>query len=181
MTELIQAQNRAREYEAIYVLRPDVDNDAATSVANRLSEVIARENGKLTKVESWGRRKLAYPVRKYRRGIYVYLKFVGTGNIVAEFERNLRMHREAVLKFMTVKINDEVDASLLQIIPEDVAFAEIEPIAPEELHESREKQLGLVESELHARSRRHNEDEDVDRDFSDGDHDDFDDDADEVN
>ncbi len=139
------APHRAKEYEAIYVLRPDIDVDSAARVATRVSEVIAREQGTLVKVESWGRRKLAYPVRKFRKGIYYYLRFVAPGAMVAEFERNLRMQQDAVLKFMTVKVNDEVDLSSVQVDPEEVKFAAVEPIAEDELEESREKILGLVE------------------------------------
>jgi len=135
----------AKEYEAIYVLRPDIDVESAARVANRVSDVIARERGTLVKVESWGRRKLAYPVRKFRKGIYYYLRFIAPGSIVAEFERNLRMQKDAVLKFMTVKVSDEVPVEAPQIDPEEVKFAAIEPPAEDELEESREKILGLIE------------------------------------
>ncbi len=135
----------AKEYEAIYVLRPDIDVEAAARVANRVSDVIARENGTLVKVESWGRRKLAYPVRKFRKGIYYYLRFIAPGGMVAEFERNLRMQKDAVLKFMTVKVNDEVAVAGVQVDPEEIKFAAVEPIAEDELEESREKILGLIE------------------------------------
>lgn len=150
--EPVLASPGAREYEAIYILRPDIEPEAATKISNRVSEVLARENGKLVKVESWGRRKLAYPVRKYRRGIYVYVKFHGATTLVAEFERNLRMQRDAVLKFMTVKVADEVPEDV-RISPDDIAFAEVEPLAEDELEESREKVLGLVESHDHRFSR----------------------------
>ena len=135
----------AKEYESIYVLRPDIDVETAARVATRVSDVIAREQGTLVKVESWGRRKLAYPVRKFRKGIYYYLRFIAPGSMVAELERNLRMQKDAVLKFMTVKVNDEVEVAGLQIDPEEVKFAAVEPIAEDELEESREKILGLVE------------------------------------
>jgi small subunit ribosomal protein S6 len=59
---------RSKEYETIYVLRPDIDPDTADKVQARVSEVVARELGKLVKVEGWGRRKLAYPVAKHRKG-----------------------------------------------------------------------------------------------------------------
>ena len=136
---------RAKEYEAIYVLRPDIESDAAGKIATRVSEVIAREKGAIVKVESWGRRKLAYPVRKYKRGIYYYVKFIGGRHIVAEFERNLRMQRDAVLKFMTIKTNDEVDVDSVQIDPEEIKFADVEPQGEDDVDESREKELGLVD------------------------------------
>ncbi len=141
----VSAPKRAKEYEAIYVLRPDVDTEAANRVATRVTEVIARENGTLVKVESWGRRKLAYPVRKFRKGVYYYVRFIAPGSLVAELERNFRMQKETVLKFVTVKVNDEVDLAALTIDPEEVKFVAVEPVAAEELEESRERILGLIE------------------------------------
>ena len=146
MAEVNMAQTGAKEYEAIYILRPDIDPDTATRVSNRVTEVLARDNAKLIKVESWGRRKLAYPVRKHRRGIYVFLRFLGKTSLVAEFERNLRLQKDAVLKFMTIKVGDAAIDESVEISPEDIQFAAVEPMTEEEMDESREKLLGLVES-----------------------------------
>lgn len=150
-------QKRVQEYETIYILRPDIDSDGAARVSNRVTEVVARENGTLVKVESWGRRKLAYPVRKFRRGIYYYLKYVGAGHIVAEFERNLRMQKDAVLKFQTIKVRDEVDPAELAVNPEELKFAAIEPLTDEERDEPREKMLGLLDVDYRRDDRRDRE------------------------
>jgi len=159
----VMARPGAREYEAIYVLRPDIDPEAANRVSNRVSEVLAREGAKLAKVESWGRRKLAYPVRKFRRGIYVFLRFYGENNLVAELERNLRMQKDAVLKFMTIKVSDEVPEEKITVCPEDIQFGAVEPMTEEEMDESREKLLGLVDShDRHGRDDRHRADRMVD-------------------
>src|ERR1700742_3146633 len=81
--------HKVREYETIYILRPDVTRDAQERVANRMTEVLGREKGRLTSIENWGRRPLAYPVKKKKRGVYVYLKYLGGGGLVAELERTL--------------------------------------------------------------------------------------------
>lgn len=151
---VVSTPQRVKEYEVIYVLRPDVDQETAGRVSTRISEVAAREAGQLVKVESWGRRKLAYPVRKFRRGIYVYVRFVGSGDLVTEFERNLRMHRDAVLKFQTVKLRDTVEVADVKIDPEEVKFAVVEPMTDEEREEPRERILGLLEGGGHGRDDR---------------------------
>ena len=69
----------AREYETIYVLRPDVAKDSQEKIAQRVGEAVTREGGKLTTIENWGRRQLAYAVKKVKRGVYVYAKYVGGG------------------------------------------------------------------------------------------------------
>lgn len=137
---------RAREYETIYVLRSDVDPDTADRIANRIAEVIDREGGKLVKVEIWGRRRLAYPVNKQTRGVYYYIKYLGQGGLVAELERNLRMI-DTVVKFQTVLVREEVIVDSVQVDPEEVKFARLELPAEEEVEESPEQALGLVEPE----------------------------------
>lgn len=140
-----EAHKRAREYETIYVLRQDVDPDSADKVASRVADVVSRENGKLVKVETWGRRKLAYVVAKQRRGIYYYLKYLGGGAVVTELERNLRM-LDTVLKFQTVLLREDVLVETVSIDPEEVKFTRIEAVPEDEKEESREKALGLVDA-----------------------------------
>ncbi len=139
-----QAQAHSKEYETIYILRSDVDLETAERVQARVGEAIDREHGKLVKVEAWGRRRLAYPVGKQRRGVYVYLKYVGGGGLVAEVERNLKL-QEGVMKFMTVLSNDDVDIAALQIDPEETRLGKFELPPEEEKEDSREKQLGLID------------------------------------
>jgi small subunit ribosomal protein S6 len=146
------APTRAREYETIYVLRQDVDPDSADKVAARVADVVARESGKLVKVETWGRRKLAYTVAKQRRGIYYYLKYLGGGGVVNELERNLRM-LDTVLKFQTVLLRDDVLAETVTVDPEEVKFARIEPAPEDEKEESRERMLGLIDAPEGERAR----------------------------
>jgi small subunit ribosomal protein S6 len=141
----VDARNNAREYETIYVLRQDVDPDSADKVAHRVAEVIGRESGKLVKVETWGRRKLAYIVAKQRRGVYYYLKYLGGGAVVTELERNLRM-LDTVLKFQTVLLRDDVVVDTVSVDPEEVKFTRIDPAPEDEKEESREKALGLVDA-----------------------------------
>jgi small subunit ribosomal protein S6 len=134
----------AREYESIYVLRPDVGRDSAEKISTRLQEVIRREGGTLTLVENWGRRQLAYAVSKRKRGVYVYLRYVGGGGLVAELERNLRM-LDDVIKYQSVKLRDDVDIAALAIDPELVKFEPVQLPDDDEPEESYARSLGLEE------------------------------------
>ena len=149
---------KSKEYETIYILRSDVDADTADKVQGRVAEVVGRDNGKLVKVESWGRRKLAYPVGKQKKGVYIYVKYVGRGGLVQELERNLKL-QDTVLKFQTVLTNEEVDVQTVTVDPEEVKFQRLELPAEEEEKESREKALGLVDFEGGPRGMREREDE----------------------
>ena len=173
MSRATTAPNRAREYETIYILRPDVDGEAAERVGTRLAEIVARESGRLTKVEMWGRRRLAYDIRKHKRGVYVYLRYVGGGAVVSELERNLRL-TDGVLKYQTVLVRSDVEVEGMAVPDEDVQFEKLDLIPlEEERDDSRERQLGLMEPER--RSERHHEpapsvsDDDGDTDATDED------------
>jgi small subunit ribosomal protein S6 len=158
-----QTTTSAREYETIYVLRPDAGREASESISSRVLDVISKQRGALTRVENWGYRKLAYPVKKHGRGVYVYLKYVGNGVLVAELERNLRL-QDAVLKFQTVKISDEV-ASATEA-PQDVEFEHLDVIEDAEPEDSIAKTLGLedVRDDFHRGDRGHSEDAEGDLD-----------------
>ena len=119
------AKKWAREYETIYILRADVDNDAAEKVIARAKDVIARLDGTLTKLDNWGKRKLAYPIQKSNRGIFVYLKYVGFNDVVAELERNLRLLDE-VVRFQTVLLQEDIDPASVAVDPDEVQYLHVE-------------------------------------------------------
>jgi small subunit ribosomal protein S6 len=135
---------RSKEYETIYILRPDVDADTAEKVQHRIGEVVDRESGKLVKVEAWGRRKLAYPIGKIKKGVYVYVKYVGRGGLVHELERNLKL-QDSVIKYQTVLTREDIDFGGLTVDPEEIKMQRLELPAETEEAESRERQLGLVD------------------------------------
>lgn len=147
MSRMVTAPGRAREYETIYIMRPDIDADSAERLGSRLADIVTREQGRLTKVETWGRRRLAYDITKHRRGVYVYLKYLGGGRVVSEVERNLRL-TDGVLKYQTVLLRNDVEVEGVTVVEDEVKFERLElPPIEEERDESRERQLGLIEPE----------------------------------
>jgi small subunit ribosomal protein S6 len=139
------ANTPLREYETIYIMKPDVTRERAGRVSSRIQELMGREGGRLTLVESWGRRRLSYPVSGNKDGVYIYVKYVGLGNVVNELERNLRM-LDDVMKYLTVRTQETLDAEAPGAAAENATFdeLELEPyVAPAE---SRERLLGLDES-----------------------------------
>jgi small subunit ribosomal protein S6 len=138
------AKRWAREYETIYILRPDVDNDVAEKVVDRAKDVIARLDGTLTKLDNWGKRRLAYPIQKNHRGIFVYLKYVGYGDLVAELERNLRLLDE-VVRFQTVLLAEDIDPASVAVDPEEVQYLHVEEEEEtEDVELERARSLGMA-------------------------------------
>ncbi len=142
---------RQREYETIYLMRPDVTKESAGKIASRIDDVVKREGGKLTLVETWGRRQLSYSVRRCKRAVYVYFKYIGGSGLVSELERNLRM-LDDIIKFQTVMINPEIDLTDVQIDPNAVQFEELD--LPEDVEDDKalERALGFIEPQKHARN-----------------------------
>lgn len=101
-------RGRQREYETIYILRPDVTNDGIGAVNAKVRGVIEAGGGRLLKIDNWGKRKLAYEVAKNSRGVYLFLHYLGTAGVVEELERNLRL-QEAVIRTYSVKIAENID------------------------------------------------------------------------
>ncbi len=96
-----------REYETIFILRPDTNQDGIQLVNTRVRGVIDQLGGRLLKLDNWGKRKLAYEVKKQLKGIYLYWQYLGTTGVVEEIERNLRM-LDSVIRYYTVKVDEDV-------------------------------------------------------------------------
>lgn len=159
MTGLNIAQPlRTREYETIYLMRPDVTKEAAGKIAARIDEVVKKEQGQLTLVETWGRRQLSYTVRRCKRAVYVYFKYLGGSGLVAELERNLRM-MDDVIKFQTILVNPEVDVAAVQVDANAVQFEELNLPDDVEDEKALERALGFIEPQKHARTESYADDD----------------------
>jgi small subunit ribosomal protein S6 len=114
-------KHRAREYETIFILNPESATEVIDRVAGRCQDVISKLEGKLLRAENWGKRRLAYTVRKHPKGIFIYLRYLGYEGMVHELERNLRM-LDPVIKYLTVKVEEDVDPSARPVREEEISF-----------------------------------------------------------
>jgi small subunit ribosomal protein S6 len=108
------AGTRLREYETIFLVRPDLAEDLVDKTVERLRGVINREGGKVIKVINMGKKKTAFEVKKHPRAIFIQMQYLGDSKMVAEVERNLRM-TDDVLKYQTVKLAEDVDPNTRQV------------------------------------------------------------------
>ena len=99
LLSLRDTPNTAREYETIYILRPNTANEGVAEVNTRIKGVIEGMGGKIIKVDNWGKRRLAYEVAKERKGIYLYWHYLAQPGVVEEAERNLRM-LDSVIRYL---------------------------------------------------------------------------------
>lgn len=98
-----------RQFETLLLFSPELSADNREGMLKNIVAIIEREGGKIEKIDQWGMRDLAYPVKKQMRGYYVLLVYEGPSALVAELERNLRI-TEGIFKFLTVRLDeDEVE------------------------------------------------------------------------
>ena len=83
-----------RRYELMLVLRPDVPEDEVQAVLEKTTRAIAAGGGQIVKAAPWGRRRLAYPIDRYREGSYHILHFDAPPEAIVELERSLLITEE---------------------------------------------------------------------------------------
>jgi small subunit ribosomal protein S6 len=123
--------NTSREYETIYILRPDTPNDGVGTINQRVRQIMEQMGGKVLKLDNWGKRKLAYEVKKQLKGIYLYWHYLANPGVVEEIERNLRM-LDNVIRYYTVKVDENVDPNVKPTELTDEAFAKAAETAADE-------------------------------------------------
>ena len=116
-----QAAKRLREYETIFLVKPDLTDDSVDKLKERVRGIVDREGGKVIRFTIWGKKKTMYPIAKQPRAIYVHAHYLGGPALVAEVERNLR-NLDEVTRYLSVKIADEVDPETRPVL-EDVKMA----------------------------------------------------------
>src|SRR3977135_956534 len=121
----------AREYETIYILRPNTPNEGVAEVNTRIKGVIEGMGGKVIKIDNWGKRRLAYEVAKERKGIYLYWQYLAQPGVVEETERNLRM-LDSVIRYLTVKVDSDIDVTARPSEIDDTSFEKAAQTAADE-------------------------------------------------
>jgi small subunit ribosomal protein S6 len=89
-------------YESIFILQPELTEEEMESIVGTFEQVLTDQGATLQKTEKWGKKRLAYCVRKYWEGFYILLEFTASSEALAEFERRLRIH-EHVIKWLSVR------------------------------------------------------------------------------
>ncbi|MFN2196747.1 MAG: 30S ribosomal protein S6 [Anaerolineales bacterium] len=93
-----------RDYEVVFIVHPDLEEAAFNEVIERVQGWITDAGGSITKVDLWGKRKLAYEIRKQKEGQYALLQTNMQPEFCTELERNLRL-LEPVMRFMIVSLD----------------------------------------------------------------------------
>jgi small subunit ribosomal protein S6 len=118
-----------RNYESLYIIHPEVVGDELTAMVEKFQKVLTDQGAEIYNLDNWGVRKLAYPINKVERGCYVQTLFTAGPEVIAEFERRMRLD-EKVLRFLTVKVDGEFPA--IEVAAEEAATEVQEEVSTEE-------------------------------------------------
>lgn len=91
-----------RKYEVMFILRPDLDEEKINELVERFKNIITENGGELTKVDTWGKRRLAYEIQHVREGYYVVFQFNSQPDVAKEMDRVLKI-TDGVLRHIIVR------------------------------------------------------------------------------
>jgi small subunit ribosomal protein S6 len=96
-----------RQYELVYIVSPDASEQTIAELHTQVEQIVQRFHGTVDKTENWGRRKLAYEIGKAREGTYVVETISGSGELMKEIDRRLRV-TDTIIRHLIVRIDDAI-------------------------------------------------------------------------
>ena len=99
-----------RLYEVVFIAAPTLAPDALNSFVAQMQTVVEGKNGKVVKVENWGKKSLAYKIKRFREAYYVVFSLEADGAVIAELERRFRV-TDFVIRYLSVRIDEDLKRS----------------------------------------------------------------------
>jgi small subunit ribosomal protein S6 len=93
-------------YEETVIIDGSLENEQIDTEVKKIEEIIQTHGGKIHDIHRWGRKKLAYPIRKKEQGYYIVITFEADGSSIVEFERELELN-ETVLRYLSISARQE--------------------------------------------------------------------------
>ena len=103
-----------RRYETVFIVDPDLTEDERKQRFDKVIDLITTMKGAIIELDEWGNKRLAYEIKNKTRGHYLRIDYCGTGEMVAEIERNCRID-DKFLKFMTIILQDKADPEKIKV------------------------------------------------------------------
>jgi small subunit ribosomal protein S6 len=99
-----------RNYEVVFVAAPTLSSEDLDGFIDHIQTVVESKNGKLVKVDNWGKKPLAYRIKKFREGYYVVLSIEGDGSAITELERRFRV-TDYIIRFISIRVDEALKRS----------------------------------------------------------------------
>ena len=97
--------NRVSSYELVFIISPEVADEEVPNTISNVNESISRIGGTVTETNQWGRRKFAYPIRRFTEGNYVLAHFEMEPLLTKELETNLQRSEE-IMRHLLIRLKD---------------------------------------------------------------------------
>jgi len=97
-------------YEIGFIVTPEVNEEEVKKIIESITATIKKANGVIENLDEWGRKKMAFPIKKNLEGYYVFIQTEVDGAIIADLERRLKQ-MEKVLRFITLRLDDKLKKS----------------------------------------------------------------------
>lgn len=108
------SQNSMREYETIFVLKPEIEDEAAVAFIQKMMALVDKQGGKHLQLNNWGRKKLAWERNRHQKGMFVHHRYLGGPTLVKEYERTLGIDENVILR-QTVLLHKSMNAADAQV------------------------------------------------------------------
>lgn len=96
-----------RVYEIIFVADPGLGEPEVDALTEQVQGFVEKDGGVVEKVEKWGKKRLAYDVGRHHEGSYVLIVARGSGPLVKEVERRLKV-TDGIIRYLTVRVDEEL-------------------------------------------------------------------------
>ena len=90
------------KYEVALIIRPELEEEAQQTLIEQLSGLLTSQGGQVDNVETWGRRRLAYPIRKANEGYYYFIQGLFPSEVLSELDRTVKLS-EDILRYMVIR------------------------------------------------------------------------------
>lgn len=95
----------SRKYELVYIVSPEATDAQVAELHTQVEGIVQRMNGQIEKTDNWGRRKLAYEIGRHREGTYVLDVINGSGELMKEIDRRLKVF-DLVVRHLIVRVDE---------------------------------------------------------------------------
>lgn len=94
-----------RNYEALVLIRPNLEEEAIQAAVDKYVNLITQQGGEVVKVDKWGKRRLQYEIQKLKEGYYALINFKGNPAVAQELERVMKISDD-VFRFLVLRKED---------------------------------------------------------------------------
>ncbi len=95
-----------RHYESVVLINAALEDDQIEATISHVRETISTNGGEIVDVEKWGRKRLAYPIKKSKTGYYLVVRFLASPSIITTLERSFRLD-ETIVRYLTIALNKQ--------------------------------------------------------------------------